>query len=84
MLNGSTAYRRGMWASSIRYFNGTFYIVVSPWGASGARVYYAVDPAGPWNYHQLTAALRRFFIDEVERVYFGAHQRIDGEFNLLR
>ncbi len=66
MLNGSTAYRRGMWASSIRYFNGTFYIVVSPWGASGARVYYAVDPAGPWNYHQLNRGAHDpgFFIDE--------------------
>lgn len=66
MLNGTTAYRRGMWASSIRYHNGTFYIVVSPWGALGARVYYAADPAGPWNYHQLDRGAHDpgFFIDD--------------------
>jgi beta-xylosidase len=66
MLNGATAYRRGMWASSIRYSNGTFYIVVSPWGAPGARVYYAADPAGPWHYHQLDRGAHDpgFFIDD--------------------
>ncbi len=66
MLNGQTAYRRGIWASSIRYYNGMFYIVVNPWGASGARVYYASDPAGPWNYHQLDRGAHDpgFFIDD--------------------
>jgi beta-xylosidase len=66
MLNGATAYRKGMWASSIRYHNGTFYIVVNPWGASGARVYYATDPAGPWNYYQLNRGAHDpgFFIDD--------------------
>jgi beta-xylosidase len=66
MLNGATAYRRGMWASSIRYYNGTFYIIVNPWGASGARVYYAADPAGTWNYHQLDRGAHDpgFFIDD--------------------
>ncbi len=66
MLNGTTAYRRGMWASSIRYYNGTFYVVVNPWAASGARVYYATDPAGPWNYHQLDRGAHDpgFFIDD--------------------
>jgi beta-xylosidase len=66
MLNGTTAYRRGMWASSIRYYNGMFYIVVNPWGASGARVYYAANPAGPWNYHQLDRGAHDpgFFIDD--------------------
>lgn len=66
MLNGATAYRRGMWASSIRYHNGTFYIVVNPWGAPGARVYYAANPAGPWSYHQLDRGAHDpgFFIDD--------------------
>jgi len=66
MLNETTAYRKGMWASSIRYYNGMFYIVVNPWGAPGARVYYASDPAGPWNYHQLDRGAHDpgFFIDD--------------------
>lgn len=66
MLNGATAYRSGMWASSIRYYNGMFYIVVNPWGAPGARVYYASEPAGPWNYHQLDRGAHDpgFFIDD--------------------
>jgi len=50
MLNGATAYRKGMWASSIRYHDGMFYIVVNPWGAQGDSVYYANNPNGTWNY----------------------------------
>lgn len=66
MQNETTAYRRGMWASSIRYHNGMFYIVVNPWAAPGARVYYASNPAGPWNYHQLDRGAHDpgFFIDD--------------------
>lgn len=65
MLNGTTAYRQGMWASSIRYYNGTFYIVVSPVG-SNARVYSAANPAGPWTYYQLDRGAYDpgFFIDD--------------------
>jgi beta-xylosidase len=64
MLNGVTAYRQGMWASSIRYYNGTFYIVVNPVGPN-ARIYYATNPAGQWNYHQLDRGTSDpgFFID---------------------
>ncbi len=65
MSGGATKYRQGMWASSIRHHNGTFYIVVSPVGAN-ARVYYATDPEGPWNYHQLDRGAYDpgFFIDD--------------------
>lgn len=65
MQDGETAYRKGMWASSIRYYNGTFYIVVNPW-YSNARVYYATDPAGTWNYYQLDRGAYDpgFFIDD--------------------
>lgn len=52
MVNGQTAYRGGMWASSIRYRNGTFYIAVQP-NFSNGRIYYAANAAGPWNYYQL-------------------------------
>lgn len=65
MLNGTTAYRQGMWASSIRYHNGIFYIVVNPVG-SNARIYYTNDPAGTWNYYQLDRGAYDpgFFIDD--------------------
>ncbi len=49
---GGTAYRQGMWASSIRYRNGTFYVAVQP-SFSAGRIYYATNPAGPWSYYQL-------------------------------
>ncbi|NLW83322.1 MAG: family 43 glycosylhydrolase [Phycisphaerae bacterium] len=82
MVNGRTVYRKGMWASSIRYYNGTFYVVVNPWGASGARVYYAADPAGPWDYHQLDRGAYDpgFFIDDdgTGYIFFG-----DGSIHVL-
>ena len=52
MVNGETAYEGGFWAPSIRHHNGIFYIAVQPTFANG-RIYYASNPAGPWNYHQL-------------------------------
>jgi beta-xylosidase/fibronectin type 3 domain-containing protein len=51
MQNG-TAYESGFWAPSIRYCNGTFYVAVQPTFSNG-RLYYADNPAGPWNFHQL-------------------------------
>lgn len=51
MVNG-TAYRRGFWASSIRYFNRMFYVLANPVGANG-RLYYATNASGPWQYYPL-------------------------------
>lgn len=53
---GGTAYRQGFWASSIRYYNGTFYVLANPVGAN-ARMYYATNAAGPWQYYQLNQGL---------------------------
>ena len=52
---GGTAYRGGFWASSIRFYNGAFYVVANPTFAN-SRVYYASDAAGPWQYYQLNQA----------------------------
>jgi endoglucanase len=49
---GGTAYRAGFWASSIRYYNGTFYVVANP-SFSNSRIYYTTNIAGPWQYYQL-------------------------------
>jgi beta-xylosidase len=61
---GGTAYRRGFWASGIRYYNGMFYVISNPVGANG-RLYYATNAAGPWLYHQFnrTTYDPGFFID---------------------
>ena len=53
---GGTAYRQGFWASSLRYYNGTFYVVANPVGIN-ARIYYATNAAGPWQYYQLNQGL---------------------------
>lgn len=64
MVNGQTAYEGGFWAPSIRHHNGVFYIAVQPTFDNG-RIYYASNPAGPWNYHQLDRGIYDpgFFID---------------------
>jgi beta-xylosidase len=49
---GGTAYRAGFWASSLRYYNGTFYLLANPTFAN-SRIYYATNAAGPWQYYQL-------------------------------
>jgi endoglucanase len=49
---GGTAYRGGFWASSIRYYNGTFYVVANPTFAN-SRIYYTSNIAGSWQYYQL-------------------------------
>jgi endoglucanase len=65
MTSGTTAYANGFWASSIRYYNGTYYVVANPTGGNG-RVYYASNPAGPWNYYTLSQGIYDpgFFIDD--------------------
>jgi beta-xylosidase len=51
-LTDGNAYRGGFWAASIRYYQGTFYILDNP-TFGNARIYYATNIVGPWQYHQL-------------------------------
>ncbi len=51
-MKGGTAYQEGFWAPSIRHHKGTFYVAIQPTFGPG-RIYYATNPAGPWQYHQL-------------------------------
>lgn len=51
-LEGSTAYRGGFWACSLRYYDGTFYVLVNP-TFGNARLYYTNDVTADWQYHQL-------------------------------
>lgn len=55
IANGVTDYRNGVFASSLRYYSGTFYVVDTPNGQN-TRVYYSTNIAGPWKYHQLNVS----------------------------
>ena len=51
---GGPLYRNGIFAPSIRYSNGTFYVAVQPNGTSqGLQIYRTTDPAGEWQLNQL-------------------------------
>ncbi|MCU1526962.1 MAG: Xylosidase/arabinosidase [Frondihabitans sp.] len=39
----------GVWAPTIRFHDGTFYVIVVVAGGPGCMVYRATDPAGPWS-----------------------------------
>ena len=47
LINGKDAYARGMWACSMKYHNGKFYILLNC-NDAGAFVLSATDPEGKW------------------------------------
>ena len=55
-LIGGSEYAHGVWAPSLRYHNGTFYIVDNIQGA-GTVVLRARNPAGPWAMNRLNSGL---------------------------
>lgn len=55
ITNGVQNYRNGIFASSLRYYNGTFYCVETPNGQA-TTIYYATNIAGPWQSHLLSMA----------------------------
>ena len=54
-LKNGTAYRVGVFAPSLRYHDGTFYIAVTPVGQN-TRIYFANAIQGPWRFHELNCA----------------------------
>lgn len=53
-MTGSPLYRNGVFAPSIRYQNGTYYVAVQPNGTGqGLQIYHTQDPAGDWQLNQL-------------------------------
>ncbi|MGC9943774.1 MAG: glycoside hydrolase 43 family protein [Verrucomicrobiota bacterium] len=84
MKNG-TAYRAGMFASSLRFHNGTFYLVTSPVGQN-ARVYYSQDIHGPWRFHELDrpAFDPGLFIETDGTGYIATSGGWDGHVSLLK
>ena len=53
LLNGQNAYAAGMWACSMKYHNGQFYILVNG-NDAGGWVLTATDPEGLWNMKRLS------------------------------
>lgn len=47
LINGQDAYAKGMWACSMKYHNGKFYILLNC-NDAGAFVLSATDPEGEW------------------------------------
>jgi len=48
ITNGVQNYGNGVFASSIRYYNGTFYVVDQPNGQPNATIFYSTNIYGPW------------------------------------
>jgi beta-xylosidase len=55
ITNGVQNYRNGVFASSLRYYNGTFYCVETPNGQN-TTIYYTTNIAGSWQSHLLNTA----------------------------
>ncbi len=53
ITNGVQNYGNGVFASSLRYYNGTFYCVETPNG-QGTTIFDSTNIAGPWQSHQLS------------------------------
>jgi beta-xylosidase len=52
-MSGGTLYRNGIFAPSIRYHDGTFYVAMQPNGTKqGLQIYHTQDPAGKWQLNQ--------------------------------
>jgi beta-xylosidase len=49
ITNGIQNYRNGVFASSLRYYNGTFYCVDQPNGQPTALIFYSTNILGPWH-----------------------------------
>ena len=84
LTNGGD-YRHGFYAASIRYHDGTFYIVVTPVGQN-TRIYYSKNIRGPWNYHELDRAAfdPGLFIDSDGTGYIATSGGWDGHVTLLK
>ncbi|MGP8198765.1 MAG: glycoside hydrolase 43 family protein [Limisphaerales bacterium] len=53
ITNGVQDYRNGIFASSLRYYNGTFYCVETPNGQN-TIIFYSTNIAGPWQSNLLS------------------------------
>ncbi|MGF7149955.1 beta-xylosidase [Sphingomonas zeicaulis] len=82
-LQQGGAYRRGIYAPSLRYRDGTFYVAVTPVGQK-TRIYSAADPKGPWTYKELDreAFDPALFFDDDGQAYLASSIGSDGTVTL--
>ncbi len=82
-MDGGTAYRGGVFAPSLRYHKGTFYVAVTPNGKS-TRMYYSDDIRGPWKRHVLddSAFDPGLFFDDDGTPYIFTSGGWDGQVTL--
>ncbi|MCK3684701.1 family 43 glycosylhydrolase [Maribellus sp. YY47] len=69
-LDGCDRYGRGQWASSLKYHNGTFYLLFTTLD-EGSYLLTAAHPEGPWEKQKLAGTFYDpgLFFDENDRIY---------------
>lgn len=82
MADGGS-YRHGIYAPSLRYRDGTFYVAVTPVGQH-TRIYRSRDPRGPWTHVTLDRAAfdPALFFDDDGQVYLATSIGSDGTITL--
>lgn len=79
----NSGHSQGLFAPTIRYNNGTFYVICTNVSYGGNYIVTASDPAGPWSEpHYLKGAdgidPSLFFDDDGKCYYIGTHPNPDG------
>jgi len=69
--DGREIYGLGMWAPSLRYHKGTFYLTFSCNDTHKSLLFLANDPAGPWQRIEMGGFFydSSLFFDDDDRVY---------------
>ncbi|WP_051121306.1 family 43 glycosylhydrolase [Sphingomonas elodea] len=82
-LQEGGAYRGGVYAPSLRYHGGMFYLAVTPI-RQNTRIYRARNPRGPWTYVALDRAAFAppLFFDDDGKVYLATSIGTDGTITL--
>jgi beta-xylosidase len=67
---GKRIYGQGIWAPSLRFHDGTFYIFTNVNGR-GTQIYSATDPRGPWKHREMRRSLHDLSVlfDDDGKVY---------------
>jgi beta-xylosidase len=76
--DGKDIYGRGIWAPSLRFHNGTFYIFSNVNGRA-TQIYSATDPKGPWAHREMKRGLHDLsvlFDDDGKAYVVWAHQEM--------
>jgi beta-xylosidase len=77
---GGTSYRKGVFAPSLRFRNGSFFVAVTPVGQN-TRIYYSKEARGPWKHHVLndSAFDPGLFFDDDGTAYMFTSGGWDGQ-----